>query len=90
VRAHKYGVCDSTWAQVSAGAPNVGAPEAEDTAPQRGGTQGIRLTCWNHIGQGLNPAGRPFRMLGMTAAAGLLVERRHVDLCRQSSATCHG
>ncbi|WP_399066787.1 putative leader peptide [Streptomyces winkii] len=25
----------------------------------------------------------------MTAAAGLLVERLHVDLCRQSSATCH-
>ncbi|WP_343070933.1 putative leader peptide [Streptomyces bathyalis] len=25
----------------------------------------------------------------MTAAAGLLVERLHVDLCRQSSATCN-
>ncbi|WP_375537848.1 MULTISPECIES: putative leader peptide [Streptomyces] len=24
----------------------------------------------------------------MTAAAGILVERLHVDLCRQSSATC--
>ncbi|WP_346777120.1 putative leader peptide [Streptomyces sp. HNM0575] len=28
-------------------------------------------------------------MRNMTAAAGLLVERLHVDLCRQSSATCH-
>ncbi|WP_372498304.1 putative leader peptide [Streptomyces marispadix] len=27
-------------------------------------------------------------MPDMTAAAGLLVERLHVDLCRQSSATC--
>ncbi|WP_416070012.1 putative leader peptide [Streptomyces sp. ME02-6979-3A] len=26
----------------------------------------------------------------MTAAAGLLVQRLHVDLCRQSSATCRG
>ncbi|MEU0136896.1 putative leader peptide [Streptomyces sp. NPDC006296] len=27
-------------------------------------------------------------MLGMTAAADFLVGRLHVDLCRQSSATC--
>ncbi|MET7447477.1 MULTISPECIES: putative leader peptide [unclassified Streptomyces] len=26
----------------------------------------------------------------MTAAAGFLVQRLHVDLCRQSSATCRG
>ncbi|MFE4391694.1 putative leader peptide [Streptomyces sp. NPDC056844] len=29
-------------------------------------------------------------MPDMTAAADLLVERLHVDLCRQSSATCRG
>ncbi|WP_417192696.1 putative leader peptide [Streptomyces silvae] len=29
-------------------------------------------------------------MPDMTAAAGLLVQRLHVDLCRQSSATCRG
>ncbi|WP_445277252.1 putative leader peptide [Streptomyces sp. DSM 41033] len=26
----------------------------------------------------------------MTAASGFLVQRLHVDLCRQSSATCRG